>query len=116
MPYTPELEELIKVVESTRAERVERKKRDEEVPFLDLDQRKERLEFHPDFKEEGRRAVAVGVSKGYKIAHEFADLVEAKSRVEPDKIDLSRPEYETDVLIIGGGGAIILTLIINMLQ
>ena len=37
MPYTPELEELIKKVEATRPERVERKKRGEEVPFLDLD-------------------------------------------------------------------------------
>ena len=105
MPYTPELKELIKVVEKTRPERVERKKAGGEVPFLDLDERKKRLEFHPDFKEEGRRAVAVGASKGYKIAHEFADLVEARSRVAPDKIDLSNPAYETDVLIIGGGGA-----------
>jgi succinate dehydrogenase/fumarate reductase flavoprotein subunit len=105
MPYTPELKELIKVVEKTRAERVERKKRDEEVPFLDLDERKERLKFHPDFKEEGRRAVSVGASKGYKIAHEFADLVEARSRVAPESVDLSAPDYETDVLIIGGGGA-----------
>ena len=105
MPYTPELKELIKVVEKTRPERVARKKAGEEVPFLDLDQRKKRLEFHPDFKEEGRRPVAVGASKGYKIAHEFADLVEARSRVSPDKVDLSNPAYETDVLIIGGGGA-----------
>ena len=105
MPYTPELLELIKVVEKTRAERVARKKAGEEVPFLTLDERKTRLEHHPDFKEEGRRAVAVGVSKGYKIAHEFADLLEAYSRVSPDKIDLSTPEYETDVLIIGSGFA-----------
>ena len=55
MPYTPELEELIKKVEATRPERVERKKRGEEVPFLDLDERKERLRFHPDFQEDGRR-------------------------------------------------------------
>ncbi len=105
MPYTPELKELIKKVEATRAERVERKKRGEEVPFLSLDERKERLKFHPDFKEEGRRELKVGPSKGYAIAHEIADLLEATSRVAPDKIDLSNPAYETDVLIIGGGGA-----------
>jgi succinate dehydrogenase / fumarate reductase flavoprotein subunit/L-aspartate oxidase len=103
--YTPELLELIKVVEKTRPERVERKRRDEEVPFLSLDERKEMLKRHPDFKEEGRRALAVGPSKGYKIAHEMADLLEAGSRVAPDKIDLGNPTYETDVLIIGGGGA-----------
>jgi succinate dehydrogenase / fumarate reductase flavoprotein subunit/L-aspartate oxidase len=105
MPYTPELKELIKIVESTRAERVERKKKGEEVPFLNLDERKERLKFHPDFKDEGRRELKVGPSKGYAIAHEFADLIEAKGRVEPDLVDLASPAYETDVLIIGGGGA-----------
>jgi succinate dehydrogenase/fumarate reductase flavoprotein subunit len=105
MPYTPELKELIKVVEKTRPERVERKKRGEEVPFLKLEERKERLKFHPDFKDEGRRPLAVGKNKGYEIAHEFADLLEAYSRVSPDKVDLSTPEYETDVLIIGSGGA-----------
>ena len=105
MPYTPELKELIKQVEATRAERVARKERGEEVPFLDLDQRKERLKFHPDFKEEGRRELKVGPSKGYAIAHEIADLLEANSRVDPDKVDLNNPAYETDVLVIGGGGA-----------
>lgn len=105
MPYPEELKKLIKIVESTRAERVERKKRNEEVPFLSLDERKEMLNYHPDFKDEGRRDVKVGPSKGYRIAHEMADLLEAKSRVNPQDIDLSKIDYETDVLIIGGGGA-----------
>ena len=53
MPYTPELKELIKSVEKTRAERVERKKRGEEVPFLDLDERKERLRVPPRLQGRG---------------------------------------------------------------
>jgi len=105
MPYPPQLEELIKVVEGTRAERVERKKAGQEIPFLSLDERKEMLNYHPDFKEEGRRPLKVGTSKGYAIAHEFADLLEATSRVDPAKIDLSKTDIETDVLVIGGGGA-----------
>lgn len=105
MPYPEELKRLIKVVESTRAERVERKKRNEEVPFLSLDERAEMLKHHPDVKEEGRRELKVGPSKGYRIAHEMADLLEAKSRVNPSAIDLSKIDYETDVLVIGGGGA-----------
>jgi len=105
MPYPEKLKELIKKGEATRAERVERKKRDEEVPFLSLDERKVMLENHPDFQEEGRRELKVGASKGYAIAHEIADLLEAKSRVDPDKVDLSKPDFETDVLVIGGGGA-----------
>ena len=105
MPYTPELKELIKVVEKTRPERVAKKRAGEEIPFLSLDERKERLNFHPDFKEEGRRELQVGPSKGYGIAHEIADLLEAGSRVAPEKVNLSEPDYETDVLVIGGGVA-----------
>jgi len=106
MPYPEALKELIKKVEATRPERVERKKKDEEVPFMSLDERGEILKkFHPDAKEEGRRELQVGPSKGYAIAHEMVDLLEARSRVDPSKIDLSKAEYETDVLVIGGGGA-----------
>jgi succinate dehydrogenase / fumarate reductase flavoprotein subunit/L-aspartate oxidase len=105
MAYTPELKELVKVVEKTRPERVARKRAGEEIPFLSLDERKERLKFHPDFKEEGRRPLQVGPSKGYAIAHEIADVLEAGSRVDPDRVDLSSPAYTTDVLVIGGGGA-----------
>ena len=105
MPYPEELKKLIKVVESTRAERVERKKRNEEVPFLSLDERHEMLNYHPDFKEEGRRELKVGPSKGYRIAHEMCEMLEARSRVNPEAIDLSKIDYETDVLVIGGGGA-----------
>ena len=68
MPYPEELKQLIKVVESTRVERVERKKKNEEVPFLDLDQRAEMLQYHPDVKEEGRRELQVGPSKGIVLS------------------------------------------------
>ncbi len=105
MPYPPQLKELIKVVERTRPERVARKRRGEEPPFMSLQEREEILRYHPDYREEGRRALKVGPNKSYKVAHEFADLLEAKSRVEPSMVDLSAMDMETDVLIIGGGGA-----------
>jgi len=106
MPYTEELKNLIKAVERSRMERVARKRRGEEYPAMSADEAEEILKrFHPDYKEEGRRELKVGPSKGYRIAHEFADLLEARSRVNPDMIDLSRVDVETDVLIIGGGGA-----------
>ena len=95
MPYPQELKELIKIVEKTRPERVEKKRRNEEVPFLSLEERQKILKYHPDFKEEGRREIRVGPSKGYRIAHEMVDLLEAKSRVDPDKVDLSQIDYET---------------------
>ena len=106
MPYTEELKNLIKVVEKTRPQRLARKKRGEEFPLMSLDEAEAILKkYHPDYKEEGRHELKVGPSKGYQIAQEFADLLEAWSRINPDKIDLSRVDIETDVLIIGGGGA-----------
>ena len=47
----------------------------------------------------------MGPNKGYAISPEIVDLLEARSRVNPDSIDLNKIAYETDVLIIGGGGA-----------
>jgi succinate dehydrogenase/fumarate reductase flavoprotein subunit len=106
MPYIEELKNLIKVVEKTRPERLARKKRGEEFSRMSLDEADDILKkYHPDYKEEGRRELKVGPSKGYRIAHEFADLLEAGSRANPDSIDLSRVDMETDILIIGGGGA-----------
>ncbi|MBC8277427.1 MAG: FAD-binding protein [FCB group bacterium] len=106
MPYPDSLKQLIKTVEATRPERVKRKLANEEYPALSLEDRHTVLHaFHPDVKEEGRREIKIGPSKGYRICHEMVDLLEAKSRINPDRIDLSKPDYETDVLIIGGGGA-----------
>ena len=106
MAYTAELMELIKRVEKTRPERVAKKKAGEEFPALTLAERQTRLEkYHPDYRPDGLRELKVGPSKGYAVAQEFADIFESKSRVDPDKIDLNEVHYETDVLVIGGGGA-----------
>jgi len=106
MPYTSELKELIKKVEATRPARIEKKKRGEEFRLLTLKEREERLrKYHPDFVEGARKEIRVGPSKGYAISPEIVALLEAKSRVNPDSIDLARIAYETDILILGGGGA-----------
>ncbi|RKY84833.1 succinate dehydrogenase/fumarate reductase flavoprotein subunit, partial [candidate division KSB1 bacterium] len=106
MPYTPELKELIKRVEKTRPERVERKKSGKEFPALSLEESKKRLiQYHPDYIEGNKREIRVGPNKGYKISKEFVDLLEAKSRIDPDRVDLTDITYETDVLVIGAGGA-----------
>jgi succinate dehydrogenase/fumarate reductase flavoprotein subunit len=106
MPYTPELLELIKLVEKSRPERVAQKKQNKEFPAIPVAQREDILKkYHPDFILDTRREIKVGPSKGYVISHEFVDIIEAKSRVNPDLIDLNNAAYETDVLVIGGGGA-----------
>jgi len=106
MPYTSELKELIKRVNATRPLRIEKKRRGEEFRMLSLKEREERLrKYHPDFKEGSRKEIRIGVNQGYAISPEIVDLLEAKSRVNPDAIDLEKIAYETDVLILGGGGA-----------
>jgi len=105
MAYPPEVKKLIQNVERTRAERIAAKQAGKEFPAMTLDERKQMLEHHPDYKEEGRRELVAGPSKGYRIAHEYCDILEAYSRYDPDDIDLDTIQYATDVLVIGGGGA-----------
>ncbi|MBW2038943.1 MAG: FAD-binding protein [Deltaproteobacteria bacterium] len=106
MGYTPELKELIKRVEASRSARVERKKRGEEVTAMTLEERQEILQkFHPDYKPGAKTPVRIGPSKGYALSPEIVTLLESYSRVDPDKIDLTDIAHETDVLVIGGGGA-----------
>jgi succinate dehydrogenase/fumarate reductase flavoprotein subunit len=105
MGYPEQLKQLMRKVEETRQSRVEKKQTGWHFPFLSLDNRKEMLKDHPDFKEEGRREVKVGPSKGYRVAQEIVDLLEARGRLDPDTVDLKQVALETDVLILGGGGA-----------
>ncbi len=60
--------------------------------------------FHPDYKESAFTRLRVGANKGDKVPLELADILQAGSRVDPS-LDLSHPDIDTDVLIIGGGGA-----------
>lgn len=104
--YTPELLASIKNVEATRPERVEKARKGEHFPALTMDERKKWLDnYHPDYKTDGRRALKVGPNKGDFFPDEVADQIESKSKLDIDNIDLSKVDYETDVLIIGGGGA-----------
>ena len=106
MSYTPEMRELIKKVEATRPQRIEMSRRDESFPDLPLAEREQVLKkFHPDYMEEGRRAVRVGHNKGDVFPEEVVDLLESRGRIDPRKVDLKKVDYETDILVIGGGGA-----------
>jgi succinate dehydrogenase/fumarate reductase flavoprotein subunit len=105
MAYPPELKKLIQNVERTRTERISAKKAGREFHAMTLDEREQMLRHHPDYKEEGRRELITGPSKGYRIAREYCDILEAYSRYNPDSIDLNTIHYTTDILVIGGGGA-----------
>jgi succinate dehydrogenase / fumarate reductase flavoprotein subunit len=100
MTYTPEMRATIKAVEATRSRRL-----GETFPAMSLDERAELLNaFHPDYIVEGMRELKVGVSKGQRAPHELAQVIEGRPHVGAD-FDLGQPEFETDVLVVGGGGA-----------
>jgi len=99
--YSPEMRRSIEKVTATRKERMKQSfvklKPEEKKALLEL--------FHPDYKPGTTRKLLVGASKGNPIVNELGDLVESYSRLNPEKIDLSKINIETDVLVIGGGGA-----------
>jgi len=106
MGYTPELKKLIQRVEATRPERVAMARRNEHYPALTMAERNEVLnKFHPDYQEDAKRTVQVGPNKGDVFQDTVARLLESRSIIRPEKVDLSKVDLETDVLVIGGGGA-----------
>jgi succinate dehydrogenase / fumarate reductase flavoprotein subunit/L-aspartate oxidase len=106
MGYTPEMKELIKRVEATRPARLEKARRGENFPALSLEERAVVLgKFHPDYQEEGRRAIRTGPDKGLVLPEEVASMLESRSMLRPDKVSLDNIDFDTDVLIVGAGGA-----------
>lgn len=101
MSYTPAMRELMKRVESTRAERI-----GYYYPRMTADEKQEVLrQYHPDYIESQFRQIKVGVNQGDRFPHELCDLLEAYPRVNPLMIPPTVNDLEVDVLIIGGGGA-----------
>lgn len=99
--YPDYMRESIEKVEKTRPKRLKTT-----FESMSLEEREDILnEYHPDYKPEAKREISIGPSKGQNVPHEVADLIEAHPLVSPDDIDLSHIDYDTDILIIGGGGA-----------
>ena len=61
--------------------------------------------FHPDYKADQFSVLEIGPNKGDKVPKELAEILQAHSRITADSVCLDKPDYETDVLVIGGGGA-----------
>ncbi|MBO5492916.1 MAG: FAD-dependent oxidoreductase [Pyramidobacter sp.] len=62
-------------------------------------------EFHPDYRENEFELLKVGPNAGDKVPHELAAMLQAHPRVAAGEVDLAKPAYDVDVLVIGGGGA-----------
>ncbi len=99
--YSEEMRRSIEKVAATRKERMRHV-----FPKLKPEEKKQLLEkFHPDYKAHTTRKLLVGANKGDMVVNELGTVVEAYSRLNPQKMDLSKVDAQTDVLIIGGGGA-----------
>ena len=99
--FTPDMLESIKKVEATRAQRMSTEPR-----RMTAEEKSELLKaYHPDYRAEGFKEIKIGPNKGQKAPVELTDLLHSNSRLLNENIDLSKIDYDVDVLVIGGGGA-----------
>jgi len=105
--YPDYMQPSLRKVTETRGRRFELAKTGDPVyPLMNAEEREEVLrKFHPDFKKDARRKVRLGPNKGEALTTEVSEMLESHSRISPKMFNLSRTDYETDLLIIGGGGA-----------
>lgn len=96
--YPEYMRKLIDVVNKTRS------KRKDFIPkAMTMEERDEVLKVHPDYAPGGKRAISLGPNKGDMAPKEVVDLLEAYPLIEGNEIDLNKPDYTVDLLIIGGG-------------
>ncbi len=105
--YPESMQESIRKVEATRSKRVETAKAGQPIvkPMSD-DERQDVLKrFHPDYQDDARRPVRWGPNESEPLTADVADLLETYPRIVPERYDLTNPDFDTDVLIIGAGSA-----------
>ncbi len=105
--YPEYMRPSLEKVTQSRNKRFELEKSGKPVyPPMSAEERENVLsKFHPDYKPDARRKIRIGPNKGVQLTTEVADMLESHSRIKPGMFDLTSPDYETDILIIGGGGA-----------
>jgi len=105
--YPEYMHESLRKVEESRPKRLELERSGKNVfPPMSAEEREEVLnKFHPDCKPDSRRRIRIGPNKGELLTTEIADILESHTRIDPARFDLTNPDYETDILIVGGGGA-----------
>ncbi|MBQ2765594.1 MAG: FAD-binding protein, partial [Clostridia bacterium] len=104
--YTNEMLESIKKVEATREARLEAVRAGNHPRRMTAEEKEQvLLENHPDHIKAQFAELTIGPNKGEKVPLELADILQANSRINPADIDLTKIDYDVDVLVIGGGGA-----------
>lgn len=101
MAYEGKLGQSVLKLEATRARRLK-----QEIPILTLSEKEDLIKkFHPDYRPAVKRAISVGANKEDLVPNELCDLLESRSLLDCDEIDLTNIRRSVDVLVIGGGGA-----------
>ncbi len=99
--YTKDMIDSINRLKETRSKRMK-----QELPFLTSEEKYDLLNrFHPDYRKGTLRELKIGPNKGERVIQEIANLFEAYSKIDPNNFDISKIDYDADVLVIGGGGA-----------
>lgn len=96
--YPENIRKEIDKVTKTREKRI-----NYSPPAMTMKERDEVLRIHPDYAPGGKRELQVGPNKGNLAPNEVADLIEAYPLIETDDVKISQVDYDTDILIIGGG-------------
>ncbi|MBN1328451.1 MAG: FAD-binding protein [Candidatus Heimdallarchaeota archaeon] len=100
-PYPEYMRESILKVEKTRDKRAK-----ETMNQCTPDEKGDVLnKYHPDFIKDQKTSLRFGPSKGELVPLEVAKLIETKSILHPEAIDLKKVDFDKEILIIGAGGA-----------
>ncbi len=101
MSYPSPLQELVQRVNQTREQRLK-----QNFPRRSAEEKQALLEqFHPDYRTDTFTTIQVGPNAGDRTPYELARLIEGDSPLTSTDLNLDHFDYETDVLVIGGGGA-----------
>ena len=106
--YPDYMLESINKVEKTRPKRLELAKKFGKRVFepMNKQERQDILDtYHPDYKADALKELRIGPNKGEKMINEVVDILESYPRNLSNIFDLSKIDYETDVLVIGAGSA-----------
>ena len=99
--YSEQFKESLALVEAAREKNISL-----EPTRMTAEQKEKVLaSFHPDYKVDEFAVLEIGPNKGDKVPKELAEILQAHSRITAESVDLDSPDYECDVLVIGGGGA-----------
>jgi aspartate oxidase len=100
MGYEGQLKESVERLELSRSGRL-----GQTIPILSPSEKEKLIKgYHPDYRPGVKRDLSIGAESGTLMPNELCDLLEARSLLDPDAIDLSEVARSVDVLVLGGGG------------